>query len=142
MNAGCSSLSKSKIFENFSLQTIASKAAYKYIDCSKGSGSDDFSGFGAGRGGTGSVRPSTIRCEVIKVGNIEFNESDFFDALLSEVEKEIKVSGGTITRKNRPGLNNFVVDYEVNGRQGKINISGKRSGVSYDLTSEIREGTK
>jgi len=144
INAGCRSLSKSKIFESFSLQSIASKTAYKYIDCSKGSGGDAFDaeGFGAGKGGTGSVRPSNIQCEVIKVGNNEFNEADFFDALFSEVEKEIRVNGGTITRKSRPGLNNIVVEYEVKGRQGKINISGKRSASLYDLTSEISEATK
>ncbi len=53
MNAGCSSLSKSKIFESFSIQNVASKTAYKYIDCSKGTGGDAFDaeGFKAGRGG-------------------------------------------------------------------------------------------
>ncbi len=93
-------------------------------------------------GGTGSVRPSTIQCEVIKVGNNEFSEADFFDALLSEVEKEIKANGGTMTRNSRPGFNNIVVEYEVKRRQGKINISGKRSASLYDLTSEISEATK
>ena|GEM_PF-6058167 len=83
-----------------------------------------------------------MQCEVIKVGNNEFNEADFFDALFSEVEKEIKVSSGTITRKSRPGINSIAVEYEVKGRQGKINISGKRSATLYELTSEISEATK
>jgi hypothetical protein len=140
INAGCGSLSKSTIFESFSLQNIVSKTGYKYIDCSKAAG-DDFAaeGSGIGKGGTVSVRPSTIQCEVINKG---FSETDLFDALLSEVEKEIKVNGGTITSKGRPSVNNLIVDYEVNGRQGKINISGKPPGSSYELTSEIREITK
>ena len=144
MNAGCSSLSNSNIFERFSLQSIASKTSYKNIDCSKATGGDavDAEGSEFGRGGTGSLRPSTIRCEVIEAGNKGFSETDFIDALLSEVEKEIKVSGGTMTGRSRPSLSNFVVDYEVRGRQGKINVSGKRNDSSYDLTSEIREWTK
>ena len=142
INAGCSSLSKSKIFESFSLQSIATKSAYKNIDCSKTDSPFEAEGFAAGRSGTDNMRPGTIRCEVIESGDNRFSESDLFDSLLGEVEKEIKGSGGTTTRKSRPGLNNFVVDYEVNGRQGKISISGKRDGSSYDLTSEIREATK
>ncbi len=85
---------------------------------------------------------SSISCEVIEVGNNRFSESNFIDALLREVEKEIKVSGGTVTGSSRPGLSNFIVDYQVKGRQGKINVSGKRNGLSYNLTSEISEWTK
>jgi len=144
INAGCSSLSKSKIYKSFSLQSTASKIAYKSIDCSKGSGGDgiDAEGFELGRGGTGNTRPSSIRCDVIEKGNKEFSESDFIDALLSEVKKEIRGSGGTMTGSSRPSLSDFIVDYEVKGRRGKINVSGKRSGSSYNLTSEISEWSK
>jgi len=76
------------------------------------------------------------------VGNKIFSESDFIDALLKEVEGEIKVSGGTKTGSSKPGLSNFIVDYEVRGRQGKINVSGKRDGSFYNLTAEISEWTK
>jgi hypothetical protein len=142
LNAGCSSRTDSNILKSYSLQGIASKTAYKNIDCSKATSGDDYEGSASGIGGTGSMRPSIIRCEVIEAGNNRFSEADLFDALLSEVEKEIKVNNGTITSKGRPGVSNFIVDYEVNGRQGKINISGKRLGSSYELTSEIREITK
>jgi len=142
--AGCSSFSKSNIFKSFSLQSIASKTAYKNIDCSKGADGDaiEVEGSAVGAGGTSSARPSTIRCEIIERENKEFSETEFFDALLSEVEKEIKASGGTMARKGRPSINNFVVDYEVRRRQGKISVSGKRDGSSYELTSEISEKTK
>jgi len=144
INTGCSTLSKSKIFNSFSLQSITSKTAHKSIDCSKGTGGDgiDAEGFELGRGGTGNSRPSSIRCEVIEKGNKEFSESDFIDALLSEVEKGVRGSDGTITKSSRPSLSNFTVDYEVKGRQGKINVSGKRNGSSYNLTEEISEWTK
>ena len=144
INVGCNSLLKSKTYKGFSLQNIASKTAYKSIDCSKGTGGDgiDAEGFELGKEGTGNTRPSSIRCEVIEKGNMEFSESDFIDALLSEVEKEIRGSGGTMTGSSRPSLSNFIVDYEVKGRQGKINVSGKRDGSSYNLTSEITESTK
>lgn len=144
INAGCTSLSKSNIFTSFSLQSIASKTAYKAIDCSKGTGGDGISaeGSGLGIGGTDNMQLSSISCEVIEVGNNRFSESNFIDALLREVEKEIKVSGGTVTGSSRPGLSNFIVDYQVKGRQGKINVSGKRNGLSYNLTSEISEWTK
>jgi hypothetical protein len=145
MNAGCSSLSKSNIFDSFSLQDTAIKAAYKNIDCAKGAGGDDAFSIEvsrAGSKGTSSERPSTIQCEVIESGSNRFSETDLFDALLSEVKKKIKVNGGTSTSSSRPTLNNLVVDYEVNGRQGKIHISGRRNGSIYELTSEIREWTK
>lgn len=144
MNAGCSSLSKSNIFKSFSLQSVASKTTHKTIDCSKGTGGDgiDAEGGAFGRGGTGNIQLSSIRCEIIEVGNNVFSETDFIDALLSEVKKEIKVGGGTMTGSSRSSLSNFIVDYEVEGRQGKINVSGKRNDSSYTLTSEIREWTK
>jgi len=144
INAGCSSLSNSKIYKSFSLQSIASKIAYKSIDCSKGASGDgiDAEGFELGRGGTGNTRSSSIRCDVIEKGNKEFSESDFIDALLSEVKKEIRGSGGMMTGSSRPSLSDFIVDYEVKGRQGKIKVSGKRSDSSYNLASEISEWTK
>jgi hypothetical protein len=73
---------------------------------------------------------SSIRCEIMEVGNNVFSETDFIDALLSEVKKEIKVGGGTMTGSSRSSLSNFIVDYEVEGRQGKINVTGKRNDSS------------
>jgi hypothetical protein len=144
INAGCSSLSKSNIFKSFSLQSTVSKTGYKNIDCSKGTGGDgaDAEGFAFGRGGTENMQPSSIRCEIIQVGNKEFSESDFIDAFLREVEKEIKAGGGTLTSSSRPSLSSFIVGYEVKGRQGKINVSGKRDGSAYHLRGEISEWTK
>jgi hypothetical protein len=144
INAGRSSISKSNIFQGFSLQSTVSKMGYKNIDCSKGADGDGMvaEGSAVGRGGTENMQSSSIRCEIIQVENKEFSESDFIDGLLKEVEKEIKSGGGTTTGSSRPGLSNFIVNYEVKGRQGKINVSGKRDGSSYELRAEISEWTK
>jgi hypothetical protein len=144
ISAGCSSLSKSNIFKNFSLQNITKKTAYKAADCSKGSGGDgiEAEGSGFGAGGTSNTQSDSIKCQIIGVGDAKFIESDFIGAILIEAEKEIRANGATVTMSSRPSSSEFKVEYESKGRQGKINVSGNRNDSLYNLRSEISEWTR
>jgi hypothetical protein len=144
ISAGCRSLSKSSIFKNFSLQSATKKAAYKAVDCSKGSGGDgiEVEGSGVGTGGTGNIQSDSIKCQIIEVGDAKFIESDFIDAILIEAEKEIKANGATVTMSSRLSSSEFYVEYESKGRRGKINVSGNRNNSLYNLRSEISEWTR
>jgi hypothetical protein len=128
ISVGCSSISKSSIFKNLSLQNITKKTAYKAVDCSKGSGVDGFEaeGSGVGAGGTNNIQSDSIKCQIIEVGGAKFIENDFIGAVLIEAEKEIKANGATVTLSSRPSSSEFKVEYETKGRRGKINVSGNR----------------
>ena len=144
ITAGCSSLSKSSTFKNFSLQNITKRTAYMAADCSKGAGGDgiDAEGSGAGAGGTSNILSNSIKCQIIEVGAAKFIENDFIGAILAEAEKEIKANGATVTTSSRPSSSEFKVEYESKGRRGKINVSGNRNDSLYNLRSEISEWTR
>ena len=89
--------------------------AYKGIDSAHGPGGS--SGLGGSTGGIGPGRAdvhssstSTAGFTINQEGANKFNESEFIEALASQIKKEIEESRASITASGGPASNEFYID--------------------------------
>lgn len=75
-------------------------------------------------------------------GENKFYESEFMEALTSQLEKEIEENSGRIIGRESPSSNEFYIDYEDGNINGRITISGSDRGQSYVLKAKVAETSK
>jgi hypothetical protein len=152
--AGCRMLvhmQQSAFFSRFVLDKSVKATAYKGIDSARGPGGGG--GIGGGIGGTtGGIGPggahvntsstSTDGFTINLEGENKFKESEFMEALASQIKKEIEESHAGITGSGNPASNEFYFDYKDGNIKGRITVSGSASGQSYVLKANLDEGNK
>ncbi|MEK6323644.1 MAG: hypothetical protein AABN33_18540 [Acidobacteriota bacterium] len=150
MVVGCHRLvhiSQSTFLSKFSLERSAKQTAYKGIDNSPGpggrtGGSSGLGGGTSGPRGTNVLQSSTTGFMINQDGENKFYESEFMEALTSQLEKEIEENSGRIIGRESPSSNEFYIDYEDGNINGRITISGSDRGQSYVLKAKVAETSK
>lgn len=147
---GCRTLvqmQQSAFLSRFMLDSSVKATAYKGIDFTRGPGGS--SGIGGATGGIGpggrdvhSSSTSTTGFMINEEGENKFTESEFIEALTSQIKKEIEESRGNITGSGSPASSEFYVDYKDGNIKGRITISGSASGQFYVLKANVDESNK
>jgi hypothetical protein len=147
---GCRMLAhmqQSAFFSRFVLDRSVKATDYKGIDSTRGAGGGG--GIGGTTGGIGpggadvhSSSTSTASFTMKEEGENKFKESEFIDALASQIKKEIEESRASITGSGSPASSEFYVDYKDGNIKGRITISGSASGQSYVLKANVDESNK
>lgn len=75
-------------------------------------------------------------------GENKFNESEFMEALTSQLKKEIEENSGRITGSGSPSSNEFYINYKDGNINGRITISGSDRGQPYVLNANVDETSK
>ena len=140
-------LHQSAFFSRFVLDSSVKATAYKGIDTAHGAGGGGglggtTGGIGPGRADVHSSATSTAGFTITQEGANKFNESEFIEALASQIKKEIEDSHASITGSGSPASNEFYVDYKDGNIKGRITISGSATGQSYVLKGNIDESNK
>lgn len=140
-------MQQSAFFSRFVLDRSAKATAYKGIGSAHGPGGS--SGLGGATGGIGPGRTdvhssatSTAGFTINQEGANKFNESEFIEALTSQIKKEIEESHASITGSGSPTSNEFYIDYMDGNIKGRITISGSDSGQYYVLKANVDESNK
>lgn len=150
MAGGCHTLMhipQSSFLSKFSLERSVKQIAYKGINNSPGPGGriGGGSGIGGGTIGPGGNKAglsSTTAFMINQEGDNRFIESEFMEALASQIKKEIEESHANITGSASPAPNEFYVDYKDGNIKGRITISGSARGQSYVLKANVEESNK
>lgn len=147
VGGGCRTLMQSAFLSGFRLDRTVKATAYKGIDSTRAA--DVGGSIGGSAGGIGprganvhSSSTSTAGFMIYEEGEKKFNESEFIEALASQIKKEIEESHANITGSASPASNEFYVDYTEGKIKGRITISGSTSGRSYLLKANVDEGSK
>jgi len=140
-------MQQSAFLSKFMLDRSVKATAYKGIDSSRGPGGGG--GIGGTTGGIGpggasvhSSSTSTVGFTIKEEGENKFNESEFIEALTSQIKKEIEESQAIITGSGGPASNEFYVDYKDGSIKGRITISGSVRGQVYLLKANVEESNK
>ena len=140
-------MQQSAFLSKFMLDRSVKATAYKGIDSSRGPGGGG--GIGGTTGGIGpsgasvhSSSTSTVGFTIKEEGENKFNESEFIEALASQIKKEIEESHASITGSDSPSPDEFYADYKDGDIKGRITISGSASGQSYVLKCNVDESNK
>ncbi len=96
----------------------------------------------ASRADVHSSATSTASFTINQEGENKFNESEFIEALASQIKKEIEESHASITGSGSPASNEFYFDYKDGNIKGRITISGSATGQSYALKGNLDESNK
>src|SRR5829696_7365036 len=135
---GCKSLthagiqaSQSAFLAQFSLQKTLANVNATGLDCSKfGSGG----GIGGSSGGVGSGRVSHSQSHTIFCGieqPAQFQEAGFIQLLKTEIERQIKSTGGHIQGSSNSSSDGFQVEYTDGKIHGKVEMTGQIKGSTY-----------
>jgi hypothetical protein len=140
-------MQQSAFFSKFLLDRSVKATAYKGIDSAHGPGGGGglggtTGGIGPGRADVHSSATSTAGFTINQEGANKFNESEFIEALASQIKKEIEESHASITGSDSPTPDEFYVDYKDGSIKGRITISGSARGQSYVLKGNIDESNK
>lgn len=137
---------QSAFLSKFSLERSVKQTAYKGINNSPGPGGriGGESGIGGtiGPRGTKVDLSSTTAFMTNQEGDNKFNESEFMEALASQIKKEIEENRCSITASGSPALNEFYSEYKDGNIKGRITISGSGRGEYYVLRANVDEGNK
>lgn len=147
---GCRTLmhmQQSAFLSRFMLDRSIKATAYKGIDAARGPGGSGGIGGSTGRIGPGgadvhSSSTSTAGFTINEGGENKFNESEFVEALASQIRKEIEETRANITGSGSPASNEFYVDYKDGNIKGRITISGSARGQFYVLKANVEESNK
>lgn len=147
---GCRMLAhiqQSAFYSGFILDKSVKATAYKGMDTTHGAGGG--SGMGGTAGGIGPGRSyvhssstSTAGFTMYEEGENKFNESEFIEALVAQIRKEIEESHASITGSGNPVSNEFYFDYKDGNIKGRITISGSASGRLYTVQANVDENNK
>jgi hypothetical protein len=140
-------MQQSAFFSRFVLDRSVKATAYKGIDSAHGAGGGSglggtTGGIGPGRADVRSSATSTAGFTINQEGANKFNESEFIEALASQIKKEIEESHASITASGNTASNEFWVDYKDGNIKGRITISGSAKGQSYLLKGNVDESNK
>jgi len=140
-------MQQSAFFSKFMLDRSVKATAYKGIDSAHGSAGGGSlggitGGIGPGRADVHSSSTSTAGFTINLQGANKFNESEFIEALASQIKKEIEESHASITGSGSPASNEFYFDYKDGNIKGRITISGSATGQSYALKGNLDESNK
>jgi hypothetical protein len=145
---GCHMLAhiqQSAFFSKFVLDKSVKATSYKGIDSTHGAGG----GIGGSSGGIGprgtdvhSSSTSTVGFSIFEEGENKFQETEFIEALASQIKKEIEESHASITSSGSPSSNEFYIDYKDGDIKGRISISGAAQGRTYALKAIVDESNK
>jgi len=150
VSGGCRTLvhmQQSAFFSKFVLDKSVKATAYNGIDFTSGAGGG--SGIGGSAGGIGtrgidvhSSSTSTAGFSIIEEGENRFQESQFIEALASQIKKEIVENNADITAGGSISSNEFYFDYHERDIKGRITIVGSAMGQSYLLKATVDESNK
>ena len=147
---GCHTLMhvpQSSFLSKFSLEKSVKQTAYKGINHSPGPGGSIGGGSGIGGGtsgphGTKAGLSSTTGFMINQEGDNKFNESEFIEALTSQIKREIGESRASITGSGNPAPNESYVDYKDGNINGRITVSGSAQGRAYVVQANVEESDK
>src|SRR6266446_8637243 len=140
-------MQQSAFFSKFMLDRSVKATAYKDIDSAHGVGGGSglggtTGGIGPGRADVHSSATSTASFTINQEGANKFNESEFIEALASQIKKEIEEWHASITGSGGPTSNEFYVDYKDGDIKRRITISGSVRGQVYLLKANVDESNK
>ncbi|MEK6407179.1 MAG: hypothetical protein AABN34_09470 [Acidobacteriota bacterium] len=140
-------ISQSTFLSKFSLERSAKQTGYKGINNFPGPGGSIGGSSGLGGGTTGPQgtrwqQSSTTGFMINQDGENKFNESEFMEALTSQLKKEIEENSGRITGSGSPSSNEFYINYKDGNINGRITISGSGRGQPYVLNANVDETSK
>ena len=135
-------MQQSAFFSRFVLDRSVKATAYKGIDSAHGpAGGGSLGGItggiGPGRADVHSSSTSTAGFTMNQEGANKFNESEFIEALASQIKKEIEENHASITGSGNPSSNEFSVDYKDGNIKGRITISGSATGQVYAVQANV-----
>jgi hypothetical protein len=132
MAGGCHLLKRvpqSAFLSSFSLDRSVKQTAYKGINNSGGSSATLGGDVGMGGGTLGPRGAKASLCSatafmINQDGDNKFMESEFMQALASQIKKEIEDNHASVTGIGPQPLNEFYVEYKDGTTKGRITISG------------------
>lgn len=147
VSGGCRTLvhmHQSAFFSKFVLDKSVKATAYKGIDSTSGAGGGGGIGGSAGVIGTRGIdvhssSTSTADFSIIEEGENKFQESQFIEALASQIKKEIEETHAGITGRGNPTPKEFYFEYKDGNIKGRISVSGVVQGRAYTVNANIDE---
>jgi hypothetical protein len=109
-------------------------------DNSTGGGGAGIGSYAGGSRGTSfsSHKSESIGCRL--TSNESFDEAALFSAMKHDIEQTLHGTGAQITEQGSSGPANFFLKYIVKKVQGRIEVSGTRTGNGYyDVNALLEE---
>lgn len=141
---------QSTFLSKFSLERSVKQISYKGVDNTSerdgrrvavaGGSSGMGSGY-IGKRGTNAHLSATTAFRICQEGDNKFIESEFMEALASQIKKEIQESRAIIAGSGSPTSNEFYVEYKDGNINGRITISGSQQGEYYVLNANVDESS-
>ncbi len=143
----------SAFFTNFSVERLVKNSKANTLAC-------DPNGGGGGGGGGGSIfatsggfgfggqqfrssKSDSFACRLKSDAVERFDEPRLIAALQLDVEKALSDSGAKITDRGNPGPASFYFAYTLRNIEGRVQVSGRRSGGDYySLDANLSETGK
>lgn len=130
--------SGSSFFSKFSLNELVERNKTSGgLNCSAGGAGD---GIGIGAGGVGKGpshfhKGESFSCQIGE----QFDQGKFIEALKRSVEKDLDASEAKIISSDSPDVTKFYFEYTVAEINGRVEISGTRSGNYYTVKADLDE---
>ncbi|HMG76715.1 MAG TPA: hypothetical protein VK582_24790 [Pyrinomonadaceae bacterium] len=141
----------SAFFSSFSLEKLVQdNKSNTGLACAPNRGGGGGGSIGTSSGGIGfggkqfhSHKGDSFSCQLKSDEGERFDEPRIITALQLDVEKALSDSGAKIIDRGNPGPASFYLAYTLQNIEGRVQISGKRSGGGYySLSADLNETGK
>jgi hypothetical protein len=147
----CIGFRGSAFYSNFSAERLVKKnlaSAGLACDPNGGGGGGGIGGSSGGLGLRGGAHSHSFKgdgfaCRLTSDSLDRFDEARLIDALRLDVEKALSDNGAKIIDRGNPGPASFYFAYTLENIQGRVQISGKRTGGDfYSVQADLVEDRK
>ena len=147
----CMGFKGSAFFTNFSVERLVKNSKANTLACDRdggggGGGGSIFTssgGFGFGGRQFRSAKSDSFACRLTSDAADRFDEPRVITTLQLDVEKALSDSGAKIVERGNPGPASFYFSYTIQNIEGRVQISGRRSGGGYySLSADLNETGK
>lgn len=144
----CLGFRGSAFFSNFSVEKLVKNNmdnAGLACDPQGGGGGGGIGGSSGGFGLRGGAQSHSFKgdgfaCRLKSDAADRFDEARLIDALRLDVEKSLADNGAKIVERGNPGPASFYYAYTIGNIQGRVQVSGKRSGGDlYSVQADLDE---
>jgi len=140
----CMHSKESSFFQSFSVRALVAENSSDYgLDCSAAGGGGSSSAIWSGGPVSGqfhSHKSHSCYCKLKADTEEYFGETALIAGLAAGVERAIVKSGARIIDGGKKDSTSFYFEYALEGRKGRVEISGKRLPANhYNLDANLEE---
>ncbi len=133
---------QSSFFSKFSLNLLMGKSSARPVCNSVAGGGGEESSPGAA-GGFQERKWESFRCGMKADDARRFDEAAFMKSLRENIERDIEASGAHMDGGGDDDVGGFHIEYSSESMQGRIDITGKKTGEGiYELKAVLEEKSR